>query len=176
MRGAIILTVQFDEAADAYFQELRRRHFPAALNRVGAHLTLFHNLPATEELDVVRETAREAAACAPFEVTATGPIRLGRGVAIAIDSQRLLALRARLAAAFKSWLSGQDREKFRPHVTVQNKVAPHEAALLHDHLAATFAPFEATAQGVQLWRYRGGPWAPIGAIAFAAAPGAAAKR
>lgn len=166
MRAAIIVTVQFDERSAALLGALRRKHFPPALNRVGAHLTLFHNLPGAEEAAVLRSVAESAARTKPFTVVAAGPLRLGRGVAIKIESDRLMALRGELAARFKPWLAGQDREKFRPHVTIQNKVAPHEAAALCEHLAAVFSPFEATAEAIQLWRYAGGPWAPIAAVSF----------
>ncbi|GAB5376119.1 MAG: hypothetical protein AcusKO_25810 [Acuticoccus sp.] len=64
-------------------------------------------------------------------------------------------------------LTRQDREKFRPHITVQNKVSPQEAHATLDHLAATFTPFSATAEGLQLWWYRGGPWQPLAAVPFA---------
>lgn len=107
-----------------------------------------------------------AAARAPFPVTVGGLMKLGRGTAFGIESAALVALRADLAAAFDGWLTKQDREKFRPHVTVQNKVAGHVALALFDHLSREFAPFAAVAEGLQLWRYENGPWSPLAAIAF----------
>ncbi len=147
---------------------MRRRHFPPTLNHISAHLTLFHNLPYTEENTILTEVAKLAAATRPFDVMISGPMKLGRGVALTVESEALLALRSHLADAFASWLIAQDRQKFRPHVTIQNKVAPHEAAALFDHIAATLTPFAATAEGIQLWRYVGGPWSPIAAVPFQA--------
>ena len=46
----------------------------------------------------------------------------------------------------------------QPHVTVQNKVAAAEAKRVYAELLAGFAPFEAEATGLHLWRYLGGPW------------------
>lgn len=170
MRPPIILTVQFDEASNAFFQTMRQKHFPEPLNLVGAHLTLFHNLPGSEEDEILRAVASLAAKTPPFEVAVTGPMKLGRGVALSFASDTLTGIRAELASRFRDWLSGQDRERFRPHVTIQNKVAPHEAAALFDHLKATMPPFDATAEGIQLWRYDRGPWRPIAAVPFQATP------
>lgn len=105
----------------------------------------------------------------------TGPMRLGRGVALNIESEKLTEIRSELALRFRKWLSGQDRAKFRPHVTIQNKAAPHEAAALFDHLKATILPFEAMAEGIQIWSYERGPWRPIAAVPFQAIPAAASQ-
>ena len=170
----IILTLQLDGDSQAFFQAQRARYFPPAINYIDAHLTLFHNLPG-ERFDAVLKTlARACAAQGPFALEVCGLMKLGRGVAYKIDAPALLALREALAEAFEPWLVKQDRERFRPHVTVQNKVSPAQAAALYDHLSAGFEPFEARAEGVQLWFYEGGPnrpgtWAPAGAVAFGAA-------
>ncbi len=166
MSKPLIVTVQLDAQTSDYFDRLREAHFPAALNHLKAHVTLFHNLPG-EEVDAVLGALADAAArLAPFRLMVSGLMRLGRGTAFRLESDGLIALRGRLAEAFGPWLTKQDREKFRPHVTVQNKVAPQEAAALLDHLSRGFAPFDATAEGLQLWRYEGGPWSPVAAIAF----------
>ena len=168
MRDAdpIILTLQLDGETTAFFESQRRAHFPAALNRIPAHLTLFHALPGAEERAVVAAVAT-AAQRHPFPVAVEGLMPLGRGVAYRLAAPPLLALRAELAQRFAPWLTRQDREAFRPHVTVQNKVSPQMARATEAHLSRDFVPFTAVAEGVQLWSYRGGPWAPLGAIAFA---------
>lgn len=163
----IIMTLQLDEESAAFFERLRRAHFPPALNKIPAHLTLFHALPGDELLAVMETTAR-AAARPPFMVSVEGLMPLGRGVAFRLASPALVGLRADLARRFAPWLTRQDREGFRPHITVQNKVAPHEARATQAELERTFAPFQARAEGVQLWSYEGGPWAPIGALGFGA--------
>lgn len=162
----LIVTLQLDAASHDYFDALRAAHFPAAINHLKAHVTLFHSLPGAEEHAVLETLAREAGRRAPFAMTVAGLMKLGRGAAFRLESEELLSLRAALAAAFGSWLTQQDREKFRPHVTVQNKVSPAQAGALFDHLSQGFSPFEAIAEGLQLWRYEGGPWAPLAAIAF----------
>ncbi len=168
MRAPIIVTLQVDEASDSLFQDLRRLHFPPEINFVGAHLTLFHNLPGDHEEEIIREVARMAKQIAPFRVKVDGAMKLGRGVALKIESPTLMALRLDLAARFEPWLIRQDREKFRPHVTIQNKVASHVADALYEHLGVSLPAFEATAEGFQLWRYNDGRWTPIAAIPFQA--------
>jgi hypothetical protein len=51
-------------------------------------------------------------------------------------------------------------------VTVQNKVEPAVARALRDRLAAEFVPHRVGARGLGLWRYLGGPWAPIAEYPF----------
>lgn len=154
----LILTLELDEAAFAEFDGQRRRHFPPALNKIPAHVTLFHHLPGEEERGIVETLAAEMRVEALIPVRVAGLRFIGRGVAYALDSPRLSALRGRLAATFSPWLTAQDRQGYRPHVTVQNKVAPEEARALHRELEAAFMPRAITGTGLLLWRYLGGPW------------------
>ena len=162
----LILTLQMDETAFARFEDLRRRHFPEALNHIPAHATLFHHLPGEEEAHVtetIDALAREGVAP---EIAVTAVRFTGRGVAFALESEALSAFRARLAKTFAGWLTPQDRQGWRPHVTVQNKVKPEAARALHADLSHGFAPFRFTAPGLLLWRYLGGPWEPRAALLF----------
>lgn len=161
----IVVTLQLDAASADLFERQRRAYFPPTLNKIPAHLTLFHALPG-DRLDEIMGAVAQAARRPPFQVAVAGLMPLGRGVAYRLDSPALVALRAGLAHRFADWLTRQDRERFRPHITVQNKVAPHEARATQDELERTFAPFESTAEGLQLWFYQGGPWAPVAAVAF----------
>ena len=167
MSAALILTLALDEASQDWFQDLRTRWFPPERNIVPAHLTLFHNLPGAE-LDSIAATLRTACAgTAPTSLAVQGPWSLGRGVAYRLHSPDLAAFRARLVGAFEPWLTAQDRAGFRPHVTVQNKADPAEAKALLEQLQHGFEPFEVVGQGVQLWRYLGGPWEAVERLPFA---------
>jgi 2'-5' RNA ligase len=104
-----------------------------------------------------------------FAIEAVGLQFFGRGVAIRLASPELLALRARLKDSWESWLTSQDRQTWRPHVTIQNKVPPADAKQLHADLGQTFRPFPILAHGILLWRYEGGPWASLGGFPFAGA-------
>ena len=162
----LILTLALDEAGFGWFDDLRRRFFPPERNKVPAHLTLFHNLPG-EELDAVRAVVRAACeATAPMTLAVAGPHSLGRGVAYRMHSPELARFRGVLAEAFDPWLTPQDRQGFRPHVTVQNKVEPAEAKEALAQLQAEFEPFDVLGEGVWIWRYLGGPWEALDRIAF----------
>ena len=166
MSEALIVTLLLDGVAQQRFDRLRAAHFPAERNHLSAHVTLFHALPGEQVADVRRELAAAAARPA-FPVAVTGVRSLGGGVALDLGSAELTGLRAGLADAFDPWLTRQDRQWSRPHVTVQNKVAPDVARALHAELTAAFRPGSVTARGLGLWRYLGGPWAAEAEFGFA---------
>ncbi len=162
----LILTARFDPLAAACFQRLRDQHFPAKLNIVPAHCTLFHHLPG-ERGDAIQGTLAVACASEPPMSFATAGLRfLGRGVAYEIAAAPLAKFRARLASAWADELTPQDRQGFRPHVTVQNKADPAAARTLRDRLAAEGPAFDGLVEGLDLWHYRGGPWEPAGRFTF----------
>ncbi|MBC7805380.1 MAG: 2'-5' RNA ligase family protein [Akkermansiaceae bacterium] len=76
------------------------------------------------------------------------------------------SLHGRLAAMFEEWLSAQDRQKFQPHVTIQNKVAPEAAKELRTRLSGEWEPITARGLGLHLWRYRNGPWETVATFPF----------
>ena len=153
----IIVTLAMEDAARARFQALRDAHFPPELNRVPAHLTLFHALPGTAA-DEVEDVARRACAREPFLVEVLAPRSLGRGVAFPCASATLAALREEIASAFRDRLTRQDAQGWRPHVTVQNKVTPERARATLERLSREFEPWSFEALGLDLWDYLGGPW------------------
>ena len=162
----LILTLRMDDLSQRNFDRLREEHFPGARNFIPAHLTLFHKLPGEQEREISQTLNDLCRRQPPFPLTATGLIFMGRGVGYRLESPALQSVREQLADAWRPWLGAQDRQGFRPHVTVQNKVPPEEARALHRRLEATFAPFEVGAEGLLLWRYLGGPWEPVGAYGF----------
>ena len=170
----LILSAVLDAPVQQRLDALRRAHFPPERNHLDAHVTLFHNLPGAEE-DAVAAAVGAAVRGRPAPlVDVTGVRFLGHGVAIALASPGLAAVRAGLAQCWGSWLTAQDRTKRDLHVTVQNKVSPQEARVLLCELSAGVVPERTRAVALALWRYRGGPWEPVGSFAFAgeeAAPG-----
>jgi 2'-5' RNA ligase len=166
----LILTLKMDESSQGYFDRLRGLHFPPERNYLSAHLTLFHKLPGEREAEISAEIREVCQDRAPLALTVTGPRFLGRGVAYELSSSKLSALRRELARRWDPWLGAQDRQGFKPHVTVQNKVSPGRARILQEQLQATFSPFEVVALGLSLWRYLGGPWEPAGTYLFSARP------
>jgi 2'-5' RNA ligase len=128
-------------------------------------VTLFHALPGArvslikKELDVLCRRK-------PFDVAVTGLYSLGRGVAFRLESPQLQALRHELASEWREWLTPQDAQRFKPHVTIQNKVDPKEARRLLSKLEGSFRSFTARGEGLLLWRYLGGPWARLRQFPF----------
>ncbi len=162
----LILSAVLDARVQRRLDALRRAHFPPHRNHLDAHVTLFHHLPGAEQ-DAVAAAVGAAVRGRPAPlVDVTGVRFLGHGVAIALASPGLAAVRAGLAQCWGSWLTAQDRTKRDLHVTVQNKVTPQEARGLHSELAAAFVPERTRAVALALWRYRGGPWEPVARLAF----------
>jgi 2'-5' RNA ligase len=161
----IIISLSLDEVTTEFFNELRKQHFPSAINYIDAHLTLFHKLPA-ERTDLKEETRDLIAGFAPFNVEVTGLQNLGRGVAFRLASQELQQLHAALKRIWLPHLSPQDLQPFRPHITVQNKVTPGEARELLKMLEEEFTPLTSAAIGIELHSYLNGPWRLEEAIPF----------
>ncbi len=166
MHLPFILTLTLDPEAFGFFNGLRRKHFPPERNLIPAHLTLFHHLPGNQLDHVVGTIEAVAADTSAMTLAVIGLSRLGGGVAYRLDAAELLSLHRRLAGAFAAWLTPQDRQKFSPHVMIQNKVPPSVAGALHEAMSRCFTPFAARAIGLDLWRYLGGPWQHAGHFAF----------
>ena len=154
----LVVTLEIDAEAQARFDRERAGLFAPGRTQVGAHVTLFHAVPASIEPAVFTDLTEVAAACQPFVIQVPELAPLGRGVAYRLRSAELDGLHRRLRSRWQQQLSPQDRQGFRPHVTVQNKVSPEVAAATLAALRERFAPFEITAQALRLWRYQGGPW------------------
>ena len=154
--AGMILTLRLDHQSQTRFEALRQRYFPPERNVIAAHLTLFHQLPDSVETETA--VSQAAAAVEPFPLHITGLRSLGRGVAYRMASPVLMALHAQLARVFAAELIPQDRQRFDPHVVVQNKVESKTARALLAELTASFVPETATAEGLELWHYLGGPW------------------
>ena len=144
----------------AWLDGLRRAHFPPERNRVPAHLTLFHHLPPSLGAELRHRLGEFARGSRP-RAEAAGLIDLGGGVAIRIASPELEIIRADLADAFRGMLTPQDQAGWRPHVTIQNKVAPSEARALRGRLETLFQPRTIRIEGLAVTAYRGGMWAPV---------------
>jgi len=163
----LILTLRFDPDAFERLDGLRRAYFPPERNLIPAHMTLFHALPGAHLEEVAANLRTACDATPPVALRFTGLRTLGRGVALEAEVPGLAALRKVLASHWAEWLTPQDRQGWRPHVTVQNKVTPERAKLTLAGLQAGFSPWEARGTGLLLWHYRGGPWEPAGEFPFA---------
>ena len=164
MSDPLVVSLALERSAQGRFDAQRRALFPRT--QVGAHVTLFHALPG-DELDAVSAALADEQTCEPLEIRVTGVRSLGRGAAYTLECTELDAVHRRLAAAFAPWLTPQDRQPFRAHITVQNKVDPEVARATVADLTASFVPTVIRGIGLDLWRYVGGPWELVRSFPFA---------
>ena len=167
MAGPLIVTADIGAADFAWLEGLRRAHFPPDRNRVPAHLTMFHALPPSIEIEL-RSRVSKAARRPPPTATIDGLMDLGGGVAFRVVSADLDGLREELADGLHGLLSAQDSGGWRPHVTIQNKVAPKVARALKASLERDFRARPLKIRGLAIHRYMGGPWEPVAAYGFRA--------
>lgn len=162
----LILTLKLEQVAFERLNSLRREHFPLERNVLPAHLTLFHALPGDQQA-AIQEQLRLICATTPvLPLHFPTPRLLGRGVAIKVEAPELMMLRNQLATTWSTWLSAQDQQGYRPHITIQNKVTSEEARRLYTALAGSWEPFLAVGEGLLLWRYLGGPWTLVDEYRF----------
>lgn len=102
----------------------------------------------------------------PVSLAFPGVRFLGRGVAVQVEAPALLELRGRLARRWWAWLGPQDRHPYRPHVTIQNKVDAPAARALFAQLQGEWEPHGGHGNGLELWRYKGGPWEAAASYGF----------
>ena len=162
----LIVTAHLDATGFAALDQLRRQYFPAELNRIPAHISLFHHLPGAEEPRIVTTVRALAARTRSFDLHPLAPRSLGRGVALAYGSAELVSFRNDLAKQWADWLTAQDRQGFKPHVTIQNKVDAAAARALLAQLDGA-APPPCRVEGATIWRYLGGPWKRVSTCLFA---------
>lgn len=154
MSNPLIVTLKMDEKSQAFFDGKRRVYFPPERNFLEAHLMVFHHLPNTQETRSFLKAFRFPR----FLAKATGLMKLGREVAYRVECAEIKQLHQLLAKHFYAVLSAQDRQGYRPHVTIQNKVSPETAGLLFDALNSNFESFNVGIEAIQVFSYLGGPW------------------
>lgn len=169
MPPPLIVTLKISEPAYAYFNSLRHRYYPAALNIVPAHVSLFHNLPG-EELNSIRCSLRTLCTQTPaLALSAIAPRLLGNGISIAVEGKTLLTCQKQLSVLWNEWLTPQDRQGYRPHITIQNKVSKEHALDSFAQIEKTFLPVVFTGDGINLWSYLNGLWGFVDSFPFAPA-------
>jgi 2'-5' RNA ligase superfamily len=162
---ALIVTAEIAPRDFSWIEGLRRAHYPAERNQVPAHLTIFHALPPSAEMEL-RARLAQAVRAPPPTAAIAGLMDLGGGVAFRIVSRDLDRLREELADELHGLLGAQDSGGWRPHVTIQNKVAPKVARALIASLERGFVQRPLAIGGLGLHRYLGGPWETIAVYSF----------
>lgn len=156
MEKPLIITLQLEEKAKLYFNEQRTKYFPAHINYLEAHLTLFHALPYGEKM--IPDKLEILSKRGLMDLEVTGLVNIGNGVVYTIASGELQSMHTYMQKSFDPFLVGKDKQKLWPHVTVQNKVTAFKAKELFEKLTADFSPFNVKGIGISTFIYEGGPW------------------
>ena len=165
MAGPLIVTADFAPPDFAWLEGLRRSHYPPEHNQVPAHLTMFQGLPPSAVEEVRHQLALHSAGPSPRAIIA-GLMNLSSGVAFRVVSEDLEAIRESIADHFHGLLCAPDAAGWRPHVTIQNKVAAKHAKALLVEMESDFRPRPLSIAGLSVHRYRGGPWETVGSYSF----------
>jgi hypothetical protein len=163
--GALIITAGLSQGDFSWIEGLRRAHYPPDRNQVPAHLTMFHALPPSAEAEV-RARLAQVVRRFPPAATIAGLMDLGGGVAFRIVSPDLDRIRDELADGLHGLLGAQDNAGWRPHITIQNKVAPRVARELKERLERKFESRPLGIRGLSLHRYLSGPWEDLADYSF----------
>jgi hypothetical protein len=126
---------------------------------------MFHALPPSS-LEEAKRQLSLAARQPPPRAMIAGLMDLGGGVAFRVVSDDLDAIRTGIAEHFHGMLSAQDSAGWRPHVTIQNKVAPKQARALIAELEQGPQQRPLGIAGLALHRYLGGPWETVARYPF----------
>jgi 2'-5' RNA ligase superfamily protein len=167
MAGALIVTAELAAPDFSWLNGLRQAHYPPERNQVPAHVTMFHSLPPSVEGELRSRLARIVCRKAPT-ATLAGLMDLGGGVAFRIFSPELDRIREEMASDLHGLLGAQDISGWKPHLTIQNKVAPKVARALKQSLEASFVSRSLGISGLAVQRYRGGPWELVASYSFRA--------
>jgi hypothetical protein len=126
-----VLTLNVTPTLREAMNHLRATYFPRHLNRLAAHLTLFHALPASQlDTHILPLLKSLAASTSSYHIRATTAVRMGKGVLIqahhsAIPHQTT-ELHRKMQREWAHFLSKQDMQNLRLHWTVMNKVEDKE--------------------------------------------------
>lgn len=166
MSQPFIVTAALPQDIQSWAEGLRRAHYPAHRNKLHAHVTMFHSFAPSLFEELKDFLPRVASEFAPPLGRVTGVMDLGKGTAIALQSEELLEIRAFIAEHFHGALTAQDLYEPRPHITIQNKVSKEEARALQAELKAQIEPRSFHFPAIELHIYRGGPWDAVKRCAF----------
>ncbi|PIA94318.1 hypothetical protein CB0940_08433 [Cercospora beticola] len=165
-QNVYVLTLLTDKPLHERMTDLRKRYFPKKINKLAAHLTLFHALPESKlESKIIHTLLEVTKTTSPFRVEATEPFRLKKGFAISVSNQhggnQAKSIHRQLQQAWKGegWLSQQDAGGCRVHYTLMNKVDDEgEVQNALDELKSFWKGDGGKAEGLALWRYDRGFW------------------
>ncbi|KAL1297314.1 hypothetical protein AAFC00_004865 [Neodothiora populina] len=162
-----VLTFLTSKSHHDTMTSLRKKYFPPHLNKLDAHLTLFHALPGDAlSSDIIPTLQSVARSTSPFPLNASRPFMLGKhGIAIAVPKTKggepAAQIHETLQAEWMEMLSPQDAAKggFRAHYTVMNKVDDESVVQKgFEEIKGGWEGCEGVVEGLSLFRYERGRW------------------
>lgn len=161
-----VLTLLTDKRLHNRMTALRNQYFPKNINKLAAHLTLFHALPASKlETSIIPLLKEVSAKTPPFAIKAEKPFRLNKGFAVSISGRiggfKAMEIHQDLQTVWnqEEFLSEQDAGGCRLHYTLMNKVDDEvEISSAYNELLDSWRAETGTAEGLALWRYDRGFW------------------
>ncbi|GAB7350456.1 hypothetical protein MBLNU459_g1059t1 [Dothideomycetes sp. NU459] len=159
-----VLTLLTDAKHHQTLTSMRKRYFPPRLNKLDAHITLFHALPGSKLDEAIKPTLRDVSQkTPPFSILAAKPFRLNKGIAIGIPKSQggddARKVHAQLKEAWVDFLSQQDAGGFAAHYTIMNKVDDQkEVQRAFEEVDGQWTGCQGTVQGLSLFRYDTGHW------------------
>ena len=157
-----VLTLRTDHAFHQRINDLRKQYFPPRLNKIGAHITLFHALPGSQLESILTDISAVTHKHSPFPVSTHEPMRMSHGVALSAKNAKANEVfndfKQRWGPADADFLSKQD-QSFRAHYTIQNKAEKEVADKSWEEVRNNFKRDHGQAIGLTLYQYmKGGRW------------------
>lgn len=164
----LILTFKLDAVSQGRLDAWREIHFPKERNFLKAHLTVYHQLPG-QSINLIKTQLDEIAGSQEKIGIAFDQLMTKQGfVGIRVVSDAMQRCRSQLDLQFQSLLRAQDKQAYRPHVTLTNLGSPKDAAQTMMAMEKVFVPWSGEIVGLELFHYRGGPWELAGTFPFGA--------
>jgi hypothetical protein len=161
-----VLTLMTDRAHHDRMTALRKKYFPKHLNKLAAHLTLFHALPRSKlESSIMPLLEDVASRTSPFRIRADKPFRMKKGFAVSVSEVEGRMQGKNVHRALQGpweqegFLSAQDAGGCRLHYTLMNKVDDDRAVeAAYAEFLEQFKGDMGTVEGLALWKYDRGFW------------------
>lgn len=159
-----VLTLLTDAQHHRILTETRKKYFPPRLNRLEAHITLFHALPGSLLDESIKPTLKDVASKTnQFHLLAATPFRLNKGIAIGLPKSQggddARQVHGQLKGAWREFLSSQDAGGFAAHYTIMNKVDNEkDVQRAFEEVQQEWKGCHGTVLGLSLFKYERGNW------------------
>lgn len=154
-----VLTLHTDARHQNVLNNLRNRYFPRRLNRIPAHVCLFHALPGSQLAKIRADIKAVVQEFTPFliETKDLRPFANGHGVALSVEAPLAPEVHQTLKNEWGPFLSKQD-QNFKPHYTIANQLVEMTCQKAVKEIRESFEGSKGQVDGLTLFRYERGLW------------------